>query len=119
MKNQQGFTLIELMIVVAIIAILAAIALPAYAEYRKKAAESACAGEAKAFMNSYVSAVKGGLTVPAYATKTCTGPVPAVNATDVDSTTAVPAVTSAASMTAGFGAPKQAPALQTGWVMFD
>ena len=89
MKNQQGFTLIELMIVVAIIAILAAIALPAYAEYRKKAAESACAGEAKAFMNSYVSAVKGGLTVPAYATKTCTGPVPAVNATDVDSTTAV------------------------------
>ena len=46
-RNQKGFTLIELMIVIAIIGILAAIAIPQFATYRAKSYNSASVSDAR------------------------------------------------------------------------
>ena len=58
MKKQSGFTLIELMIVVAIVAILAAVALPAYQNYTKKAKMTEVAAATGGVLQPGVSALK-------------------------------------------------------------
>lgn len=52
MKGQKGFTLIELMIVVAIIGVLSAIAIPAYKDYVAKSAVTSAMGTMKALLTN-------------------------------------------------------------------
>lgn len=85
--RHRGFTLIELMIVVAIIAILAAIALPAYNAYRVRAAEGACQAEMKSYANFALAVLQLEGTPAAPPTRACRLADTAVDlATDITGT---------------------------------
>src|SRR5712691_4020949 len=86
-RIQQGFTLIELMIVVAIIGILAAVALPAYQDYTVRAKMSEVMLAASACRTTITEIYQSGGTPPAANSWGCEGAQSkyvATVATDVD-----------------------------------
>jgi len=62
MKLKKGFTLVEIMIVVAIIAILAAVAIPNFVKYRRNSQASACVSNLKQIQGAIEQARMAGKT---------------------------------------------------------
>ena len=73
--KERGFTLIELMIVVAIIGILAAVAIPAFMDYMKKSKKT----EASLQLNKISKNAKAAYITAATYPATAAGPTPASN----------------------------------------
>ncbi len=67
-KNEHGFTLTELLIVVAIIGVLASIAIPQYAFYRKRAFDAASLSDVKNLRTNVVAYRSDKQQYPLFAT---------------------------------------------------
>jgi len=102
MKGQKGFTLIELMIVIAIIGILAAVALPAYQNYTIRAKMSEVILGADTCKTSVTEAYQSGVAPGAgnYGCENAAGPVSKYVATINTDKNGVITVTAAAAATA-------------------